>query len=130
MRITLLVLLFVCSLAARAAASGAVTVTIATTESGARYALHEQGWSDEGETMKLEEIESWMRANQKLASELVIVYPDERTSFKTVLELLRRIKSAGVRKFSVVIPDGSTAYSLSGETEKIWEMSGVKPPQK
>ena len=87
------------------------------------YALHQHGWSDKGETMKPEEIETWMRANQELAGDLVIVYSDERTSFKAVLELLRRIKSAGVRMFSVVSPDGSTAYSLSGETDRIGEIS-------
>ena len=42
--------------------------------------------------------------NQELTGDLVIVHPDERTSFKAVLQLLRRIKSAGVRMFSVVSP--------------------------
>jgi biopolymer transport protein ExbD len=130
MRIALLSLLFACCLVARAAGSGAVTVRITTTDSEVTYSLHPSGWSEKGQIMKPDEIESWIRANRKLASELVIVYPDERTSFKTVLELLRRIKSAGVRMFSIVIPDGSTAYSLSGETGKIWETSGVKPPKK
>ena len=80
--------------------------------------------------MKPEEIEFWLRSNPESASELVIVYPDERTSFKAVLELLRRIKSAGVRMFSVVGPAGSTTYYLSGETERIREISGAKPPTK
>ena len=103
---------------------------IATTESGVSYALHERGWKDNGKAMSIDEIETWMGANRKLVSELVIVYADERTSFSAVLALLRRIKSAGVRRFSVVSPEGSKAYSLSGETGKIEETSGDKPPKK
>lgn len=108
--------------------SGAITVEIRTTGAEIRYTLHTFGVEGSKESIKPEEIEVWLRENTgkgrpygESGQELVIIDTDERTSYITVLGMLKRIKAAGVKMFAITTFDGKTMNSVSGDTKKIQE---------
>jgi hypothetical protein len=69
-----------------------------------------------------DEIEGWLReAITKIGDrEAIWIRSDDRTSFKTVLEMLHRFKAAGVKRFVVLTNWGANAQSvLSGSCDEI-----------
>ncbi len=130
MKTALLILLFALSLAGHARASGAPSIEIITSDAGIGYTLHKEGYGISKETMTPDEIETWLRAHSDHTRELVIIYPDDRTSFRTVRDILRRLKSAGVRMYSVVTYEDAIMHSVSGLTDKVWSERYPTPPAK
>ncbi|HEV7404113.1 MAG TPA: hypothetical protein VGO11_14330 [Chthoniobacteraceae bacterium] len=113
--IFLLTLLAVCD----SPANSVIIIDITTTDAGSSYKLNHQPKTPV-------EIETLLRAIFKdfVGDDPVFIRPDDRTSFGTVLEMLRRFKAAGVKRFEVVIDPrggerGRTIHSLSGTVDQI-----------
>lgn len=104
-------------------------VKIRTTDSGITYALDKTMINLVGDPKTPDEIEGWLReAIKKIGDrEAIWIQPDDRTSFKTVQEMLHRFKAAGVKRFVVMTDLGadSTAFLL-GSCDEI----RVLPPRK
>src|SRR5688572_14280374 len=84
MKTVLLLVLLALSLTCSAHASGPITIDIATTDTGITYTLHDYNRRIEKNFQKPDEIEAWLRAQTKqVVGEFVLIYPDDRTSFKT-----------------------------------------------
>jgi hypothetical protein len=105
----LLVVLFALSLADYARASGAVTIEITTTDAGTSYTLHKQGYYAGMASTTPDEIETWLRsAVDRIGErESILIYANERASFKVVAAMLSRLKAAGAKRFAVCIGTGA-----------------------
>ncbi len=124
MKTVLFILLLTISLAAYACASGPPAIFVATTETDISYHLVDHNRREEKMAKTLEDVETWSSDLVKEnAAELVMIYPDDRTSFRTVLDLLRRLKTAGVNHFSVgaaeSIEGAEVFHYFRGKTETI-----------
>jgi biopolymer transport protein ExbD len=120
MRTALLLILFVLSLNSSAHGSGPTTVVITTTDAGVSYALHDYDMRIEKDPQTPDEIETWIRTHAEgRKDQWVVVCPDARTTYRTVLEMLSRLKAAGVIQFAVVTYEGRNTHSLIGATDKI-----------
>jgi biopolymer transport protein ExbD len=111
------------------ASSEQLIVKIRTTDSGISYALDKTMISLAGDPKTPDEIEGWLReAIKKIGDrEAIWIHSDDRTSFKTVLEMLHRFKAAGVKRFVVVTDWGADSQPvLTGSCDEI----RVVPPRK
>ena len=96
-----LVLLLGVLLAQSSSASGPPAIFITTSEKGISYRLVDHNQRSETLATNFEDVGAWSSERVKAyAGEVVFIYPDGRTSFKTVLDLLRRLKTAGVKVFA------------------------------
>ena len=130
MKAALLILLAVLSLADFARASGAPAIDIITTEAGVSYIYHDYNRRLEKHPKTLDEIETWLRADLEEAKEAVIIRPDARTSFKAVLDVLLRLKAAGVKWYIVMNYEGEVTRSVVGNTDKIEERESAPSGKK
>jgi biopolymer transport protein ExbD len=122
MRTTLLVVLFALSFARGALASGPPSVEIITTDAGIRYVLHKQGYGAIMEDKTPGEIEAWLREwiGKVGEREEIWLHASERTSFRSVMEMLRRFKAAGVKQFLLCTdPKGKVQSVLSGNFDNV-----------
>ena len=95
-------MLFTLSLTRNAWASGPPDVYITTTEAGVSYRLYDWNRRLEKKAKTLEEVSAWSSERVKEhAGEFVGINADDGTSFKTIMDLLRRLKAAGVKHFVV-----------------------------
>jgi hypothetical protein len=104
------------------ASSEQLIVKIRTTDSGISYALDKTMINLAGDPKTPDEIEGWLRgAIKKIGDrEAIWIHSDDRTSFKTVLEMLHRFKAAGVKRFVVVTDWGADSVSvLTGSCDEI-----------
>ncbi len=122
MKTILLVLLLALSFAREGCASGPLTVEIMTTDRGVSYTLEKYGLRLDGDPKTPDEIETWLRGAVKAMGdrEVIFIHPDDHTSFKTVQEMLRRFKAAGVKRFVVWTgaPNGPNS-TLSGSLDDL-----------
>lgn len=132
MKIAHVLILLLLSLTNSAHASGPITIDINTTDAGVTYDLHDYDLRVEKDRQTPDEIEAWIRKRiAELPQHLVVIQPDDRTAFKTVFEMLRRFKSAGVNQFAVVTHEGANVHSVIGSTDKISSTKiDVAPPRK
>jgi biopolymer transport protein ExbD len=101
MKTTLLIILVALGLARSAQASGAPAIFITTTDTGIHYRLMDYNRRTEKEVKTLEEVEAWGRDRViDEAGDLLLIYPDDRTSFKALMEVMRRLKTLGVKQFA------------------------------
>lgn len=111
-------MLFAFSLAASARANSLIIIDITTTGAGTSYRLNNQPKS-------APEIEGWLREaiGKNGNGDPVFIRPDDRTAFKTVLDMLQRFKAAGVKNFEVFFDakdgDGTRIHSLVGTADNI-----------
>jgi biopolymer transport protein ExbD len=120
MKATLLLILFVVSVNGSAHARGPTTVDITTKDAGVSYTLHDYDMRIEKEHQTPEEIATWIREHAEgRKDQLVLVCPDAPTTYKTVFEMLSRLKAAGVKQFAIVTREGRNTHSLIGATDKI-----------
>jgi hypothetical protein len=101
MKTTLLILLVALCLARPAEASGPPEIYITTTETGIRYRLMDYNRRTEKEAKTLDEVGAW--SVDRLKDDpgyLFFVTPDDRTSFKILMDVLRCLKAAGVKQFA------------------------------
>ena len=113
MRAALLLLLLGLLLAPNSSGSGAPEILIATAEAGISYRLVDWNRRSEKEVKTLVEVEAWSRDRSKENEGTFIIASDDRTSFKAVLDLLRRLKTAGGK--IIIVPDAekdSGVFSL------------------
>jgi biopolymer transport protein ExbD len=133
MRTTLLIVLLALSFARGALASGPPAVEIITTDTGIRYVLHKQGYGAIMEDKTPEEIEAWLREwVGKIRDREIWLHASERTSFRSVMEMLGRFKAAGVKRFHVCTdPKGKVQSTLSGNFDNV-QLGDFKttPPSK
>jgi biopolymer transport protein ExbD len=102
MKTALFIVLLALTLARPVFASGPPDIFISTGETGVSYRLVDWNRRSEKEAKTLEEAAAWSSDRVKEGTgDVFMIYPDGRTSFKTVLDLLRRLKSAGVKHFSI-----------------------------
>jgi len=132
MKTTLLLILFVLSLYGSAHGSGPTTVDITTTDAGVSYTLHDYDMRMEKDHQTPDEIETWIRTHAEgRKDQLVVVCPDARTTYKTVFEMLSRLKVAGVNQFAIVTYEGENTHTLIGATDKILSnLSEANAPKK
>ena len=136
MKVSLLVILVTFTLLANSVASGPAIIGISSTGAGVSYHLENTNARTEKDASTLDELEEWTRGVLKGSpGELFMIYPDESTTFKTVSDLLRRLKAAGCGQFAVVTTDsasgGTTVHSLVGRTDKnITERESSSPAKK
>ena len=119
----LLVILLTHFLVAHLVASGPPIIEISSTGVGVSYHLENTNARTEKDAKTLNEVEEWTRGVLKGSpEELFMIYPDESTTFKTVSDLLRRLKAAGCGQFAVVTIEsasgGTKVHSLVGRTDK------------
>ena len=109
MKTTIIAIFVAFCLGRYAEASGAITIEIITNDSGSHYTLHKQGYYADMESMTPGEIEAWLReAIKRIADhDMILIYADDRTPFRAVLDMLRRFKAAGVRNFAVCTGTGA-----------------------
>jgi hypothetical protein len=116
------------------ASSEQLIVVIKTTDSGISYALDKTMFNLEGNPKTPDEIEGWLReAIKKIGDrEAIWIHPDDRTSFKTVQEMLNRFKAAGVKRFVVMTSFGadSTSFLLGSCDEIRLLKTNPAPPRK
>ena len=136
MKTALLIVLLALTLAHPASASGPPDIFITTAEAGVSYRLVDWNRRSEKKAKTLEEAGAWSSDRVKEgAGDVFMIYPDDRTSFRTVLDLLRRLKSAGVKHFSVgavELREGvEVLHYLRGKTETIESLPGraTAPPK-
>jgi len=127
---TLLILLGALCFAGCCRANSVIVIEIATTDAGISYTMNAQPKTPA-------EIEGWLREAIRTFGDAdpVLVCPDNRTSFKTVLEMLQRFKAAGVKHFEVFAvaeTDGGTRVrdSLSGTADNIRSERFTRPAQR
>ena len=132
MKTALLLILFVLSLNGRTHGSGPATVDITTTDAGVSYTLHDYDMRIEKDHQTREEIETWIRTHAEgRKDQLVVVCPDARTTYRTVFEMLRRLKAAGVTRYTVATYEGRNIHYLIGATGKIVsKITDAAPPKK
>ena len=132
MKTALLLILFVLFLNGRAHGSGPTTVDITTTDEGVSYTLHDYDMRIEKDHQTPEEIETWIRTHAEgRKDQLVVVCPDARTTYRTVLEMLRRLKAVGVTQYTVATYEGRDIHYLIGATDKILsKTTDPAPPKK
>ena len=118
----------------KALGSGPVEITISTTDSGIAYTMHDPGYRVRMPNPTLDQIEAQLKAHpddDDTYNTLVTIYPDDRTSFKTVLDLLRRVKAASRKNFIVITRESSNGaevrHHLRGSTEDVRSFPGEKP---
>jgi len=116
MKNTLLIALLALSIPAYVRASSVVAVEITSTDSGIRYALN-KGDSAKATPATLNEIETWLRVASKDIAGPILLYSDGRTTFRTVMDMLRLFKATGVKAFAVVtvqeMSDGTNYTALT-----------------
>ncbi|HEY5894807.1 MAG TPA: biopolymer transporter ExbD [Chthoniobacterales bacterium] len=106
MRTTLLLWLLAIMLTICARARSPLLVDITTTDSGSSITFNAVPKTpDELEMYLRETVNSWGD------HETIIVRPDDKTSFKVVFDILRRLKAAGVKRFEVQAGGGQWAVS-------------------
>jgi biopolymer transport protein ExbD len=135
MKTVLLAILFGLTFASSVRAnSEQLIVEIKTTDSGTSYALDKTMFNLDGDPKTPDEIEGWLReAIKKIGDrEAIWIHSDDRTSFKTVLEMLHRFKAAGVKRFVVVTGSGADSQSfLLGSCDEIRLLkTSPAPPRK
>ena len=63
-----------------------------------------------------------------------MVYPDDRTSFKTLMDVLRRLKTAGVKQFAAGAAETNggveVLHYLQGKMDMIHSAQGSAPAPK
>jgi hypothetical protein len=129
-------LLLTLALIANSVASGPAIIEILSTGAGVSYHLENTNARTEKDAKTLNEVEEWTRGVLKGSpEELFMICPDKSTTFKTVSDLLRRLKAAGCGQFAVVTIDsgsgGTTVHSLVGRTDKnITETDSSSPAEK
>ena len=97
-----LILLLVLSLACHVFASGPPDIFIASADTGMSFRLVDHNRRSKAAAKTLEEVEAWIRDRvEEGAGEFVFINPDSRTSFRTVFDLMRRLKAAGVKHLVV-----------------------------
>jgi hypothetical protein len=103
-------------------ASSVIAVEITTPDRGTIYALN-KGNSSKAEPATLKEIETWARTAGKEFGGPILIYTDDRTSFRTVLDLLRLLKAAGITRFEVVFTEEREGervlHTLSGKGDDL-----------
>ncbi len=124
MKTALLIALLVFSQIQIAVASGPPLIKVTTADAGVSYHLENLNARTEKDAKTLEEVEDWLRELLKVSQEdLVVIYPDERTSFRTVSDLLRRLKAAGVAQYAITTIESRNgtqfSHSVVGSTDKI-----------
>jgi hypothetical protein len=80
-------------------ASGATMIDISTTDEGVSYAMHDYNYRTELSFQRAEELEAWMQkhyAEDKQKGPGVWLRPDDRTTFKTVFDLMLRFKGTNL----------------------------------
>jgi biopolymer transport protein ExbD len=101
-------------------ASGPTTIEIATTDDSVAYTLHDYDTRKEKKNITPGEIEEWIKeTHPQRRNELVIIRPDDRTAFRIVGDMLRRLKSAGVETYAIVTSEGESEHSVIGKTDKV-----------
>ena len=128
MRTALLIVFLALCLTGCAHASGAVTIEITTAAAGPRYTLHKRGYGSDMEVKTPEEIEAWLRGAIKQIgeNEVIFIYADDHIPFRTVVDMLRRFKAAGVRRFAVCTGTGADVQpALSGNIDDL-RLYGLK----
>ncbi|MDB6170930.1 MAG: hypothetical protein JWL59_241 [Chthoniobacteraceae bacterium] len=132
MKTALLLLLLMVLLNGAALGSGPTTIDIATTNAGVAYVLHDYDMRIDKDHQTPDEIETWIRTHSEgRVGQVVVICPDERTTYKTVFEMLRRLKAAGAQQFIVATREDVTDYMLLGTTDKIrsFKDGTVAPPK-
>lgn len=134
MKTALLSVVLAFSLTGYLHASGAVTIEITTTDAGTSYTLHKQGYYADMAVATLPEIEAWLRGAIKQIGdrEPVLIYADDRTPFRTVMDMLRRFKVAGVKRFAVCSGTGADvkpALSASFDDITLHRFDATPPPK-
>ena len=114
-----------------ARASGPTTIEITTTDEGVTYTVHDYDARIKNERQSPEEIEAWIRKyHPQRPDELVVVRPNDRTPFKTVLEFLLRLKNAEVKQYAIASDDGTDNHWVVGLTAKISSRKSEPAPAK
>jgi biopolymer transport protein ExbD len=132
MRTTLSILLFALVFASCSRANSLIVLEIRTTDAGISYTINNQQRNTPAE------VEAWLRlmVSEFGDADPVLIRPDERTSFKTVLDMLQRFKAAGVKRFEVFtdaeVRNGARfQHSLSGALDSVRsERVEAAPPPK
>ena len=132
MKAALLLMLLAITVAASSRASGPTTIDITTTDAGVTYKLDDYDARAKKDNVTPQAIEEWIRKyHPHRPDEMVIIRPDSRATFKIVSEMLRRLKSAGVKTYSVNTYEDSTRHAVIGHTGKLWsEKSSATPAPK
>lgn len=114
MRTTFAALTVALSIVASALASPPI-VRIATTDLGTSFTLNDHARTPS-------EIQDWMRGAVRENAEgtIVLVQTDDRTSFKVVMDTLKLLRDAGIKRFSV-----SSFIELGGGLEVQESLSGT-----
>ena len=133
MKSTLSIVLLALALVRTVCASGPPDIFISTAEAGISYRLVDHNRRSEKETKSLEETVAWIAGRVSEGEGAVImIYPDDRTSFRTVLDLLRRFKTAGVKHFAVGVAEssghGQVLHYLDGKADMIHSLDGITAP--
>jgi hypothetical protein len=133
MKTTLLIVLVALCLARPAQASGPPDIFISTAETGISYRLVDHNRRSEKQAKTLEEVGAWSSDRVKEgAGDVFMVYPDDRTSFKTLMDVLRRLKTAGVRQFAAGSAESNAGvevlHYLQGKMDMIHSAQGSAAP--
>jgi biopolymer transport protein ExbD len=113
MKATIVSVLFAMALTSFSRANSVIIIDITTTDAATTYAVNNQQKTPI-------EIEAWFREVIKqfgAGGDPIIVRPDKRTSFSTVYDILRRLKTAGVKSFEVI--DASTTSGASHDQHSL-----------
>ena len=133
MKTILLVISLALLLIGGASASSVIAVEITTTNEGTRYALN-KGDRTQAAPATMEEIEAWLRTGSKDLTGPLLIYIDSRTPFQNVMELLRRSKEAGLKRFVLIstVEDaahgGGTLHYLSGAEDDLRSFQRAPKP--
>ncbi|RYD79257.1 MAG: hypothetical protein EOP84_13270 [Verrucomicrobiaceae bacterium] len=98
-------------------------VHITTADEGLSFRLQNINHRTEKKVKSLDEVETWLRevCDDKNQGDIVLIYTDNRTSFKTVSDVLRRLKASGVKQYVVTAVESSDEHThVTGHTDKVW----------
>ena len=136
MKTFLLLIVLALSLKEEGRGSGPVEITISTTDSGIVYTMLDPGYRKRMSDPTPDQIEAWIQAHpdDESFNSLVTIYPDDRTSFKTVLDTLRRLKAAGRKKFELITRESRNGaeirHMFRGSTDDVRSHPPESKPSK
>src|SRR5215204_797178 len=78
-------------------------IDVTTTDDAVSYEVRDHNWRTKESFKSAQQVEAWFR-NRKVyekVEEVVIIQPDDRTAFKTVFELMLRLKESEMKWVTV-----------------------------